>query len=154
MFIKRMPNLSINNLFSWFKTELNSNDEARHVQLTCIESILVISKRINNDLQFFFRFNEPYDQRFELIFDKFQIEISKARALENEKNNSKVIRRITWATYLKFNIFRLYRHATRVWAKFIWTTMMMMMFWHRRFPPFIMLMASAVRNIKQTIKIQ
>lgn len=36
--------------------------------------ILVISKRINNDLQIFFRSDEPYDQRFELIFDKFQIE--------------------------------------------------------------------------------
>lgn len=34
MFIKRMPNSSINNSFSWFETEQNSYDEARHVQLT------------------------------------------------------------------------------------------------------------------------
>lgn len=59
-----------------------------------------------------------------------------------------------WATYLKFNIFRLYRHATGVWAKFIClTAMVMMMVGHRRFPSLIMLMASdGVRNIKQTIK--
>lgn len=48
-------------------------------------------------------------------------------------------------TYLKYIIFRLYGHTTGVWAEFILTTMMVMVIWHRRFPSFVMLMASTIR---------